>query len=191
MTDTLTLIKHYWRIINMTNPLAAALRAKKLLNQLKYGSLKDLELKPTPHQSGPMAIGEYDEVRPLPVDAKPISLREAFGGAEYNTARDMGLEFMEKPSSMEDIMTLINPRQIPMLEEALGRSLNTYNRDDIVRPGRGSKEFWPLGDIKPENLRSSDEEMFILRDPETNERHLVDRTGANSYIRMWSKIGDK
>ena len=176
----------------MTNPLAAALRAKKLLNRLKYGSLKDLELKPTPHQSGPMAIGEYDEVRPLPVDAKPISLREAFGGAEYNTARDMGLEFMEKPSSMEDIMTLINPKQIPLLEEALGRSLNPYNRNDIVSPGRhDTGEFWPLGDINPENLKSSDEEMFILRDPETNERHLVDRTGANKYIRMWSKIGDK
>lgn len=155
-----------------------------------------------------------------PVEPKKISLVQAFGGKEYAALNSIGVKFIEKPSSFSYIDREteyhVNVRQIKILEEIIGRKIESYNAYDIlnIRPiktPRGHTIGWsdhPETDADFSKLKQNDE-TFILwfppgeteiekwyttrnkfSDIPVNKRYLVNRTGATKYIRMWVALID-
>ena len=121
-----------------------------------------------------------------PVDVsnlEPVPLYKAFGGREYGNILDAGFNFTEKPSEFSDVEAEINVRDLAKIQELIGRKLNSYQASEIL-----SRNF-PLSDAKFPNLKQ-DEETFIVWFPQSNNRYLVNRTGATKYIRMWARLVD-
>lgn len=136
---------------------------------------------------------------------KPVSMRDAFGGDEYNAIIDMGYNFCEKPAYFAD---LDNEYTIPManiaaINRTIGRKLNTYYLEKILTPRKSRTrngivdEYGPLADANFDLLQSPDEETIILvarndddveGDYETGDMFLANRTGASKYFRMWAKL---
>lgn len=122
-----------------------------------------------------------------PIDTsklKPVSLYKAFGGEEFILILDAGFKFDEKPSYFESIKNEINVRDINQIQKLIGRRLNTYKANEILT----STEY-PQQDANFQNLKQN-EETFIVWFPRTKERFLANRTGAQSYIRMWARLID-
>jgi len=120
---------------------------------------------------------------------KKISMMEAFGSQEMNDIADIGIKLQEKPGYLSEITTGMSSSQIPDVEKAIGYKLNSYNLADVVKKPDfvAADEIYPQGELIKSALKN-DNQMFILWDPETKARYLVDRTGASSYIRNWTKI---
>jgi len=120
---------------------------------------------------------------------KKISMMEAFGSQEMNDIADIGIKLQEKPGYLSEITTGMSSSQIPDVEKAIGYKLNSYNLADVVKKPDfvAADEIYPQGELIKSALKN-DDQMFILWDPETKARYLVDRTGASSYIRNWTKI---
>ena len=121
---------------------------------------------------------------------QPVSLKSVFGSQEMNDL-DGFVNFKEKPSYLQDIDNMtpeITAKDIPAVEQAIGYKLNTYRIGDVIKRSK-SGEIYPQGDLIHDALKN-DDQTFILWDPDSGNRYLVDRTGAQSYIRMWTKIGD-
>lgn len=146
-----------------------------------------------PEQTG-LNLRDLEGNKVGPVDTskmKEISLHHVFGGPEYAAIKDAGFSFEEKPGYMSDISREINVRDVATIEQVIGRKLNSYQMSDILNIRRG--EYFPQSTAKFENLKA-DDETFILwdnskrRPEEINNRYLVNRTGASSYIRMWARL---
>ena len=108
---------------------------------------------------------------------------------EYQDASEKGVRFQEKPSYFEDIKDSISSSQLNDLEEVLGRKLNTYKINDILK-----NPEQPLSDLMHKNLRDEDKvrgSSFIVWDPKKETRYLANTSGADSYIRMWTGIDYK
>jgi len=118
---------------------------------------------------------------------KPVSLKKAFGSAELNAAEKAGAKFTEKPSYLSDIKVGLSNKDVVKIENEIGYKLNSYKLSDVVEKYKG--KVYPQGDLNIGALKN-DDQMFILWDPPTNSRYLVDRSGATSYIRNWAKIGE-
>lgn len=128
-----------------------------------------------------------------PVDIskmKKVPLYKAFGGPEYSSIRDAGFKFDEKPDYFESIKSEINVRDLPKIEQLIGRKLNSYKAEDLLDRYKDGSFYPQVPDTKFENLKDPDEETFIVWFPETNDRFLVNRTGATKYIRMWAHLVD-
>jgi len=148
----------------------------------------NLNVKPPSMLSPTTIIAHTEDTKSARV---PFSLRETFGSFEMNTLYDLGHTMHEKPDYFSDIKDTIGSRDIKEIEEAVGYKLNSYNIDDVLSPSvfKGQLIKHPQNDLKPEALKYNDQ-MFILWDPKTKDRYLVDRTGAKKYIRHWTKIKD-
>jgi len=123
-----------------------------------------------------------------PVPQK-TSMMEEFGSQEMNDIADIGIKLQEKPGYLSEITTGMSSSQIPDVEKAIGYKLNSYNLADVVKK-HGKKtptSSYATRHFVADALKN-DDQMFILWDPETKARYLVDRTGASSYIRNWTKI---
>lgn len=110
----------------------------------------------------------------------------------------------------------VNVRQLKELEELIGRKLNSYNAYDIlefkpIKTPRGHTTGWtdhPETDADFSNLKQNDETFILWFPPGATEidrwhssrnkfsdipidqRYLVNRTGAQRYIRMWVALVD-
>jgi|TARA_R100000093_G_scaffold66990_1_gene38277 hypothetical protein len=118
------------------------------------------------------------------------SMRETqkFMGAsdEYLDSIGKGVRFQEKPSYWEDIDKSISSSQLNDLEQVLGKKLNTYDINSVLEdPNR------PLSNLMRDNLKEEDQikgSSFIVWDPDSQSRYLVNTSGADSYVRMWTGI---
>jgi len=129
--------------------------------------------------------GPWSEPKQTPVQRmEKIPMHQMFGRPEYAAIRDAGFKFDEKPGYMSEIDKEINVRDIQTIEQTIGRKLNSYEMSNILIKYKG--EYYPQSNAKFESLKN--DETFILWDTETNDRYLVNRTGASSYIRMWARL---
>ncbi len=111
-----------------------------------------------------------------PVVPQKISMAQAFGGREYAAMDEVGIKFIEKPSSFSyinrggpDSDRYVNVRQIKELENLIGRKLQSYNAFDILqfrqmKTPRGHTTGWtdhPETDADFSKLKQNDE-TFIL-----------------------------
>jgi hypothetical protein len=119
-------------------------------------------------------------------EPETIPLHKVFGSHQYGILHDAGIKFIEKPSYWEDMdhERVTSHEQLAKAEKELakhGYKLKTYT----------SKELWgydPKGPLKSP-IEMPKEDTFIVK-MENGKRYLVDRTGAQTYFRMWSKIKD-
>ena len=127
-----------------------------------------------------------------PVDTsnmKKIPLHHVFGDSEFSAILDAGYDFQEKPDYFEDIKKTINVRDVPKIEGLIGRKLNSYQAGQILLPSKRGT-YGPQSSADWSVLKDPNERTFIVWFPKTNERFLVNRTGATKYIREWARLVD-
>lgn len=115
-----------------------------------------------------------------------VPMYKAFGRPEYAAIRDAGFHFDEKPGYFDSIQSEINVRDLKKIEGLIGGKINSYKAEDLLKKYKDG-EYYPQTDVNFANLQN-DEETFIVWFPETGERFLANRTGAQKYIRMWAKL---
>lgn len=133
-----------------------------------------------------------------PIDAnkiKSVPLSQMFGDDEYSKITNAGFEFSEKPSYMSDISKTISVYYLDKIQRIIQRPLHEYSMDQFLSAKSTGFRFGPKYEYMPQSNATFselkyDERTFILRDDMSGDRYLVNRTGANSYIRMWMKIVD-
>jgi hypothetical protein len=125
--------------------------------------------------------------KPINTDSlEQMPLRKVFGGSEYNIIHDLGYKFDEKPSVFNSIENEIPKGMLGSVQRSIGRKLYTYKQKDILVRNKINGNYFPQADANWDALHN-DEETFIVR-TSTGDMFLANRTGANSYIRMWMKI---
>ena len=135
-----------------------------------------------------MLTKEYNAGGKAGTGLRSMPLIRLLGSEEINHLHDAGIHFLEKPGVWADLERDGKYRPLTDLElkhakkalEKHGFKLQTYTEHDLW----DTKPKGPLSTVRDMPM----EECFIVELSNGN-RYLVDRTGANSYIRMWRKIG--
>lgn len=119
------------------------------------------------------------------------TLRQAFGSDILNLVYELGGEFVEKPSYFSEIVN--SEKYTPMtvlhkLKNQYGFRIPVMRLSDTLKLHKG--EFYPQASLRKEPTV----ETFLLKvdvpvdGAKLNDLFLCDRSGASSYIRMWSHI---
>lgn len=118
---------------------------------------------------------------------KPVSLLQAFGSREMAAAEAVDIRLTEKPSYWEEFeegghaaKRNFDQLKLKKLEKTVGK-LKEYSGKDIY-----GIDVKPRGPLRTVNTMPP-EDMFIVRFSD-GSRYVADKTGANTYIRMWQKI---
>jgi hypothetical protein len=117
------------------------------------------------------------------VQLEPKSVMQATGSDEINALSGLNKKMCEKPgywSELSDDDCTIDEVAVKRLEKALKKTLPVYTGHDVYGPAGRPKN--PQAEV-----RTMPSEMMFIIDID-GDRYLVDRTGANSYIRSWLRI---
>lgn len=117
-----------------------------------------------------------------------ISALQAFGSHEMNILHDAGIHFLEKPDYWEDLDRKEDKYQpiseiiFKKVEKELakrGYKLVTLKAEDVygIEPKRPTSAY----------VKKPQEQCYVL-EFSNGKRYLCDRTGANTYTRMWALI---
>lgn len=137
-------------------------------------------------------VVQFPGGEPAP-EPKQISMLQAFGSEGMNLIKEVlpSKSFIEKPSYFEDIVNSekgsISEFEFERIKKAFGQvglPLNEYPFAEIYNLAPASMPKHPMADVP----NMPEEKTFILISPAGEKRFLVDRTGAQSYIRMWMYI---
>lgn len=116
-----------------------------------------------------------------------ISMIDAFGSAGMKAMAKLGIKFAEKPQ-WSDLEAdgqygdrTVSAFKLKAAEKAIGK-LKEYDAKDVF--GSAVKKAGCLANVK----KMPTEDVCIIKFSD-GTRYLVDTTQANSYIRMWLKIG--
>jgi hypothetical protein len=113
-----------------------------------------------------------------------MSMSDAFGQEEYRAIKDAGYLFSEKPAYLSDISATIPRTSLAKLQRLLGRKFDIIKIHDLL-PYRAG-EYYPQ--TTPKIQMASLPETIIVHDVDNSTYYLVNKTGAQSYWRMWAKI---
>lgn len=145
------------------------------------------ESKKSSKKSLPSEV-KFDKISQADIDsgrAVPISMIDAFGSVEMSKLNKIGIKFQEKPSYFEDFKNSkyrLSDLDLKKAERELGVKFKVYDAVDIFG---GVEPRYPLARVS----KMPDENVCIVKFKNGN-RALVDTTQANTYIRMWSPIGN-
>jgi hypothetical protein len=113
----------------------------------------------------------------IPANAERISLIDAFGSDAMVRLKDMGFRFTEKPSYWEGLRS-VPAWAMEALKDEL--RLKTYSMEEIFGTSA------PRGPMaRPSRMPA--EETFLVSNG-SGRLYLADRTGAETYIRMWARV---
>lgn len=126
---------------------------------------------------------EYNSGGKAGTGIEKISLLKAFGSDEINILHDAGIHFVEKPDYWEDL------DKKPISEPTLKKAEKELAKHGVALKTYTSVQIWGRDPKGPTSkfVNQPEETCFIVK-LKNGQRYLVDRTGANTYIRMWVKI---
>lgn len=118
---------------------------------------------------------------------KPVSLVDAFGSNLMVAMQKEHVMFIEKPSYWDELdekpITELKFRRLEKIyKQQNGHGFKVYSAKEVY--GSDVKPKGPLGDVK--TMPREDNCVITFGD---GSEYLVDTTQANTYIRMWLKIG--
>lgn len=129
---------------------------------------------------------EYNSGGSAGTGIEQVSMVQAFGASDSQVLEQLGIVLREKPSDFSELdykshaYRPLSEFDIHRINRALGYSLDVMMVYDIY----DGVPSYPLDRVARMPLN---EHVFII-DFDDGRRYLVDRSGANTYIRHWAKI---
>lgn len=124
-------------------------------------------------------------------DIEPVAMSTLVGSNGYTIVKDLGFKFLEKPDYFSYVRSTrgIGETGVAKIKRAFkvyGLELKEYSSEEIY--GKHINNDDRLEYTTKNTKWKPEEDIFIIVFSQTNNKYIVDQTGAKSYIRFWLYI---